>query len=728
MNLCVQPPEEQLRQIEGLLEGEKICYCAPFDLTSDGKIIKGAFVSVSRSRLILTGPGIQSVYLLKDFARLECQMLINNAVLVGIDKNGRECLLARFRTANALKFSYIARGANLFINGEDRVVVSRERENICPKCGRGLHGANYCSHCEGRGRTFKRILSMARPHIKDLIFVSVIMVIITGINVGARFAEKELVDEVIMVNGPLSEAYKYILIMIALTAAVIVCYVLRNYLSARLGTSISMDLRKRLYEKIQALSIGFISGERPGALMNRMTQDTQQIRRFMENTFAMMFNQVLTMLGSIIVMFIMDWRLSLMILALMPVIILFTAYFRRINKIFHKQWMASDEVNSQLQDVLSGIRVVKAFGTEQRETLKFSTGNAKVAHITQRAEKLWATLYPIFELIFGLSTVLVILYGGINVLNGSFTMGEITMFTFYSAALYGCMRWLGNMPRMVISTLISIDRIYSVLDEEETIVNRENAVTRQIEGRISIKDVYFGYNAYETVLEGISLEIKQGEMIGLVGASGTGKSTLINLIMRMYDVDAGEIDIDGIDIRDYDKECLHRQIGVVLQEPFLFSGSVLDNIKYSKPEATYEEVIRAAKLANAHDFVIKFPDGYDTKVGENGHNLSGGERQRIAIARAVLCDPKILILDEATSSLDTETEYQIQEALARLIKGRTTIAIAHRLSTLRGADRIMVIDKKKRAELGTHDELLRQRGIYYNLVMAQLQMGKLDSA
>lgn len=275
---------------------------------------------------------------------------------------------------------------------------------------------------------------MARPHIKDLAFVSIIMLIITGINVGARFAEKGLVDEVIMVNGPLSEAYKYILIMIALTAAVIVCYVLRNYLSARLGTSISMDLRKRLYEKIQALSIGFISGERPGALMNRMTQDTQQIRRFMENTFAMMFNQVLTMLGSIIVMFIMDWRLSLMILALMPVIILFTAYFRRINKIFHKQWMASDEVNSQLQDVLSGIRVVKAFGTEQRETLKFSTGNAKVAHITQRAEKLWATLYPIFELIFGLSTVLVILYGGINVLNGSFTMGEITMFTFYSAA------------------------------------------------------------------------------------------------------------------------------------------------------------------------------------------------------------------------------------------------------------------------------------------------------
>ena len=725
MNLCVQPPAEQRELINRLLEGEKICYCAPFDLSPNGEIIKNAFVSVSRSRLAVTGPGIERVYSLKQFERIECQMLINNAVLVGYI-NGQEKLLARFRTVNALKFSYIARGASLFIKGDERIITSRERERVCPKCGRGMHGANYCAHCEGRGRTFRRVLSMAKPHIMDLTLVSIIMLVITGINVGARFAEKGLVDEVIMVNGPLAEAYKYIFIMIILTAMVIVCYVLRNYLSARLGTSISMDMRRRLYEKIQALSIGYISGERPGALMNRMTQDTQQIRRFMENTFAQMFNQILTMLGSIIVMFILDWRLSLMILALMPAIILFTAYFRRIFKIFHKQWIASDEVNSQLQDVLSGIRVVKAFGTEERETLKFAAGNAKVAHITQRAEKLWATLNPIFELIFGLSTVLVILYGGINVLNGGFTMGEITMFTFYSAALYGCMRWLGNMPRMVISTLISIDRIYSVLDEEETITSRENAVVRQIEGRVSIRDVYFGYNAYESVLEGISLEIKPGEMIGLVGASGTGKSTLINLIMRMYDVDAGEIDIDGIDIRNHDKECLHRQIGVVLQEPFLFSGSVLENIRYSKPEAGYEEVIRAAKLANAHDFVIKFPDGYDTKVGENGHNLSGGERQRIAIARAILCDPKILILDEATSSLDTETEYQIQEALARLIKGRTTIAIAHRLSTLRGADRIMVIDKKKRAELGTHDELLRQKGIYYNLVMAQLQMGRLD--
>lgn len=727
MNLCVKPSAGRAELIAGLLDGEKIEYCALYDLDSEGKIIKDAYVAVSRNKLAVIGPDKQEVYSLKSFERIECQVMINNAALVGIIE-GKEYLLARFRMIQALRFSYIARGASLFIRGADTVLKSWEKDNVCPKCGRGLFGAGVCPRCRGRARTVRRIFSMARPHFWDFVLVTLAMLVITGINVGARFVERALVDDVIMVNGPLSEAYKYIGIMIALTAVIIISYALRYYMSARLGSSISQDLRKRIYEKIQALPISYISKRQPGELMNRMAHDTQQVRRFMENTFAMMFNQILTMAGSLVVMFILEWRLTLMIIAIMPAAIVFTAYFRRIFKIFHKQWIASDAVNSRLQDVLSGIRVVKAFGTEQREIDNFSAGNAKVAHISQRGEKLWATLNPIFELIFGLSTVLVILYGGIGILNGSFTMGEITMFTFYSSALYGCMRWLGNMPRMVISTLISIERIYDVLDEEESIKEKNSAVSREIEGRISIRNISFGYNMYETVLEGISLEIEKGEMIGLVGASGTGKSTLINLIMRMYDVDDGEILIDGTDIRDYDKQCLHRQIGVVLQEPFLFSGSVLDNIRYSRPEASYEEVIRAAKLANAHDFVIKFPDGYNTRVGENGHNLSGGERQRIAIARAILCDPKILILDEATSSLDTETEYQIQEALARLIKGRTTIAIAHRLSTLRGADRIMVIHKKKCAELGTHDQLLRQKGIYYNLVMAQLQMGKLENA
>lgn len=270
--------------------------------------------------------------------------------------------------------------------------------------------------------------------------------------------------------------------------------------------------------------------------------------------------------------------------------------------------------------------------------------------------------------------------------------------------------------------ITSLNRIYDVLDEEPVIADTEESKEFPIQGAFTFEDVSFGYHTYEPVLENISFQVEPGEMIGLVGASGTGKSTLINLIMRLYDVDQGKITLDGTDIRNVKSECLHSQIGVVLQETFLFSGSILANIRFARQDATLAEVIQAAKAANAHDFICKTPDGYNTYVGEHGYNLSGGERQRIAIARAILNNPRLLILDEATSALDTESEFLIQQALDRLVKGRTTFAIAHRLSTLRGADRLVVIDRHGIAEIGTHNELLEKKGIYYGLVTAQLKM------
>ncbi len=275
--------------------------------------------------------------------------------------------------------------------------------------------------------------------------------------------------------------------------------------------------------------------------------------------------------------------------------------------------------------------------------------------------------------------------------------------------LYGPLGWMTHLPRMIVQMLTSLERIYDVLDEQPKIRNAEHPISREIKGDVVFKDVSFGYRSYETVLEKINFEIKKGEMIGIVGASGTGKSTLINLVMHLYDVDDGELLIDGININDYRIEDFHRQLGVVLQETFLFLIRFLNNMRFAKPDATYEEIIRAAKMANAHDFICKTPNGYNTYVGEKGYNLSGGERQRIAIARAILNDPKLLILDEATSSLDTESEYLIQKA-AEADRRRTTLAIAHRLSTLKDADRLIVIDGHKIAECGTHNELLEQKG------------------
>lgn len=307
------------------------------------------------------------------------------------------------------------------------------------------------------------------------------------------------------------------------------------------------------------------------------------------------------------------------------------------------------------------------------------------------------------------------------------TIGEMSQFSAYVGIIYGPLRWMSTFPRRFVRFLTSVVKIFDVIDEDPEIKDKSDAVDHKIEGYITFDHVSFGYNNTTNVLRDINVEIKPGEMIGIVGKSGVGKSTLINLVMRMYDVNEGSLKIDGIDIRDISQDSLRSQIGVVLQETFLFSGTIYDNIAYAKPSATPDEVITAAKLAGAHQFIMKLPNAYNTKVGERGHTLSGGERQRVAIARALLHNPRILILDEATASLDTETEKQIQDALQQLIADRTTLAIAHRLSTLRNATRILVLDKGELVEMGTHEELMRKKGIYYGLVMAQRQMSKMPS-
>lgn len=327
----------------------------------------------------------------------------------------------------------------------------------------------------------------------------------------------------------------------------------------------------------------------------------------------------------------------------------------------------------------------------------------------------------------GIGEFLVLFFGGRMVIEGTLTAGELLQFTLFLTYIYKPLNWFSSLPRWVAEVTTSLIKIFEVLDEKPQVFDVDNASKKPIDGGIKFEDVSFGYKIYEPVLKDINLDVKPGEMIGLVGHSGAGKSTMINLIMRLYDVDDGCIKISGEDIRNYDQQYLRENIGVVFQETFLFAGSAYDNIAYAKPDASPDEVFTAAKAANAHEFIMELKDGYNTLVGENGYNLSGGERQRIAIARAILKDPKILILDEATSALDPETESKIQEALGRLIQGRTTVAIAHRLSTLRHADRLVVLENGRVEEVGSHKELLEKRGIYYNLVMAQRQTSKLSN-
>lgn len=721
-------PEKFYPQLS-LETDESIHYLAPFDLMLDNEYEKEGYVIVTTKRLVVLSNGkVLHNTPLSKFSKITCESMVDNGILIGtID--GEETLLARFSMKHVARFSYIARGALLLSHGEKTLVESKEREKNCSKCGRALPGTNICPHCDGHMITFRKFLDLCKPYRIKLLLVSLFMVVSSYLSLFMPAIQKDFIDNVLKAdNSDYTKVIKFILTMFLLTTIIVMLNILKHKWCVSLGARISMDLRSKLYEKIQMLSLSFLNTRKPGELMNRVVQDTSEIRRFMEETFSEMLSLLVTMIGSLIYMISMDYKLTFLSTMFIVVVAFLHRMFRKhIRRIFHHLWSKGDSINSALQDVISGMRVVKSFGKEEYEAKRFHIKVMDYSETQKRSEQFWAIFSPILTFIMGVGIYFATYYGGLNVLNDKMTTGELIQFITYTSILYGPLGWMTFLPRRIVQLVTALERVYDVLDEEPEISDSDNAIDIDVNGNIEFRNVHFGYKIYEPILENINFNISKGEMIGLVGSSGTGKSTMINLIMRLYDVNQGEILMDGVNINQIRTSSLHSQIGVVLQETFLFSGTILNNIRYAKQDATVEEIIMAAKTANAHDFISRMPDGYNTYVGEHGHNLSGGERQRIAIARAILHNPKILILDEATSALDTESEYLIQQALDRLTKGRTTIAIAHRLSTLRNANRLIVIDGKKVAEIGTHNELLEKKGIYYGLVNAQLEMQKIEA-
>ncbi|MCL2488520.1 MAG: ABC transporter ATP-binding protein/permease, partial [Oscillospiraceae bacterium] len=657
---------------------------------------------------------------------IKCLGHINGGILAAAGPDG-EMLLCRFSMKHMVRMSYLARGATLFIRGDYKLVESGERETHCPRCGKALRGVSACADCDGgRGRAFRRFWDLCRRYALPLMLITVFMAAISGLTVFQQYINERFIDDVLVpAAGGWAEIGAFFAATLTVTLLSLALSVARTLWGNSLGTRISRDLRTRVFEKINLLSLSFLDTRQAGELMNRVVHDARHVRQFMEEVFGGMFTQLFTMIMATVTMLTMDWKLALLTVSLAPLAAVLIRVFRRQERrLWRQQWRYNDRVNTRLQDVISGIRVVKSFGCEESETERFRGYTERLAYIQSRNEIFWATLYPVVTFLLTTGSFFVLYYGGREVLGGNMTIGQLTRFAACAGMLYGPLGWLTRLPRMIMQLTTSLGRMYEILEEEPDVGDAPDAAEHELGGHILFENMHFGYKSYEPVLEQVNLEVQPGEMIGLVGPSGAGKSTMINLIMRLYDVDDGWILADGMDLRDIKREHLHSQIGVVLQETFLFTGTIYDNIRFAKPEAAYEEIIRAAKMANAHDFIVKFSDGYNTYVGEHGYTLSGGERQRIAIARAILHNPRLLILDEATSSLDTETEFQIQQALERLTEGRTTFAIAHRLSTLRGADRIVVIDQHKIAEVGTHNELMRKKGIYYGLVMAQLEMHK----
>ncbi|MBQ7934195.1 MAG: ABC transporter ATP-binding protein [Lachnospiraceae bacterium] len=708
----------------GLQEGEEIYYCLPLDIDMKGDFRQNSYTIMTNRRLLILEEGaLTREYLLADFEMIKSEPQISCGICY-IVKDGQEILVGRFSAKHLTRYSYLHRGMQILKSGRTEHVISREYEHSCPKCGRALPGTKECPRCSGKreGLLFT-FLDMMKPHKKRLAVILVLMLGATVVTLANPAIQKHLVDDVLLrEEKAYGAAIACILLMFAMSVGIVIINAAKSYLCTRLGAYISEDQRAKLFNKIQGLTISFINERTPGELMNRIIRDTARVSEFVGNVFCNMFTVSILFVCVCIYMLVLNWKLAILAFAFAPLSVgISMAWRKNIRKRFHLQGAKSDKVNGNLQDVISGMAVVKSYGQERREAEHFDDTAEEFARIQRNNEVFFAIFYPMLTFAMSVGTYLVTYYGGCQTLAGDMTPGELMQYINYTSLLYTYLGWMSNMPRMLMNMVTSLERIGDVLNQEPGIYDHEDAVEHEIQGDIEFRNASFGYKSYQPVLENVNLKVKKGEMIGLVGASGTGKSTLINLIMHLYEVDDGEILVDGIDIRKIKVENYHSQIGVVLQENFLFTGTILNNIKFAKPDATIEEVIHAAKMANAHEFICKLPDGYNTYVGEKGYTLSGGERQRVAIARAMLNNPRLLILDEATASLDTESEYLIQKALGRLTEGKTTFAIAHRLSTLKDADRVVVIDGHQIAEVGTHNELMEKKGIYYGLVQAQLQ-------
>lgn len=570
--------------------------------------------------------------------------------------------------------------------------------------------------------TYKRLINYIRPYMSRMFVAIICIILAAGGNIAVPWIIKDVIDQV-LINKDMA-----MLNIIAI--GILIIFLLRGifffgqtYLMSYIGQRVIIDIREAVYRQLQRLSLAYFDKRQTGVIMSSVTNDVSALQVALVESMVEMVTEAMVLIGSLGSMFFLHWKLSLLTLITMPLVLqainTFGKKLRKAGRILQER---TADITAILQETISGIRVIKSFAREDYEIDRFKQENFFNFRAQMKTSQLMATLTPVIEFLSAIGVTVIIWYGGMEVINGNLTSGALIAFLIYVVNLANPVKRLSRVYGNIQRSLAAADRVFEILDTKPDIEDMPGAVELPVvEGYVALQHLSFAYSPGQFALRDVSLEVKPGQTVAIVGPSGAGKTTIANLLPRFYEATEGSILVDGKDIRTVKMQSLREQIGIVPQETVLFNGTVYDNILYGRLNATHDEVIAAAKAANAHNFIDRMPDKYDTQIGERGAKLSGGQRQRISIARAILKDPRILILDEATSALDTESEKLVQQALDKLMIGRTSFVIAHRLSTVQRADMIVVLDKGRIVEQGTHSELLASGGLYSTLYQVQFR-------
>jgi ATP-binding cassette, subfamily B, bacterial len=639
--------------------------------------------------------------------------------------------LARYSNASVERFHLVARHLEtLRTTGELQLDDSAPATvTHCAKCGQRLAVRDEaCPRCIPRKAIFARLLSMLYPYRWATVLMCLLMLVAVAMELAPPMLQRYLVDGILQQGRAAPHPASLLVALLAVVAALAgarlllsVVNFVKGRMATRVGVALTYDLRAKLVEKLHALGLDYYDKHQVGALTSRVAYDSEVLQSLLQQTTGGFLLQIVQVVAVGVMLFTLNSKLAILTLIPAPLVIAGSWFFwKRVHPRHFRLWDSSSKQAGMLTGMLSGIRVVKAFAQEDREFARFNQASAALRDARKRVDDSTAAFSSTMQLIFSLGGLIVWYVGGRDVLAGTMTLGSLMAFLAYLAMFYTPLATLSQFTTWFTNFLTGSHRVFELLDTPVESTDSAHPVPLPtVEGRIRFENVTFGYERHQPVLKGVDFAIEPGETIGIVGRSGSGKTTLVNLICRFYDVNEGRVLVDGIDVRQLAAKDLRQKIGVVLQEPFLFRGTIWHNLVYGLPTSEPAQAIAAAKAAQAHEFILHSPLGYDTWLGERGAGLSGGERQRLSIARAILYDPPILILDEATSNIDAESEQAIQQALKALTQGRTTIAIAHRLSTLRDANRILVFDRGELVEQGSHEKLLVQDGIYSKLVRLQ---------